>query len=264
MHTAKYILLLLLAIVILVLPCCTPYTYTYVNQLPNDPAFEKGQQTKIGGDVGYLSANIQGSLSPVNHVALLGGYSLGYAGQRAYNYGGQLFTPISKSEKGKFYIAFALTAEHGRMNRSFGDKNFYLDGEKQFNIHLNYKGINAQPSFYFVQNKNNGEKYKIGITAKLSTIKYQNLFFKETFYNKNLDTTTTNFLAEAKQVSFKGSSVWVYFMFEGKKDRFYVITQLGLSFNSNTAKQITPNQSQYRFKYFPMATATFGIRLWRR
>lgn len=262
MQTAKHILLLVLVIVLL--PCCTPYTYTYVNPLPNDPAFEQGKRAKVGGDVGFLSANIQGSVSPINHVALLGGYSLGYAGQRAYNYGGQLYTAISKSEKGNFYMAFAFTTEYGKMNRSFGNKNFSKTEEQRFDIHLNYTGINWQPSFYFIQNKKEGEKYKIGITAKISQINYQKLFFSETLYNKTSYTSTTTFLADANNIGFKGNAIWGYFMYEGKKDRFYVISQLGLTFNSNTARQVNISHTQYRFKYFPLITATFGIRLWKR
>ncbi len=262
MQATKYILLLLLAL--LLLPCCTPYTYTYVNPLPNDPAFERGQRAKVGGDVGYLSANVQGSVSPINRVALLGGYSIGYAGQRAYNYGGQLYAAISKSEKGNFYAAFAFTTEQGKMNGTFGSRNVGNTKEQRFDIHLNYTGINWQPSLYFSQNKKEGENYKIGITAKITKINYQKLYFSETLYNKSLDTTTTTFLADANNIGFKGNAIWAYLMYEGKKDRFYVITQLGLTFNSNTAHQVHATQTQYRFKYFPLATATFGIRLWNQ
>lgn len=251
-------------VVVMLFSNCSPYTYTYVNQLPNDPAFERGQQAKVGGTIGYLSAKVQGSVSPVNHVALLGGYALGYAGQRAHSYGGQLFTRVYKTNKGNVFASMAFLAERGSMDGSFGNKQFYKNGVRSFDIHLNYTGINWQPSIYFSQNKKEGEKYKLGITAKISSINYQRLYFKETWRDNAQDTTLTTFLADGKDIDFRGTSAWVYLMYEGKKDRFYAITQLGLMYSGNTARLLNGTVTEYRFKYIPLITATFGIRLWKR
>lgn len=259
MLRGKYIVWCLLVIL---LPCCTPFTYTYTNPLPNDPAFTQTKQAKAGGQIGYTASHIQGAVSPIRHLAVVGGASVGYAGQQGYSIGGQLYAPAAQWKGGRLYGAVTLFAEGGQMNRLLKSENFYSDGTRSFDIRMHYTGLNIQTSVYYVSKRENGDKFKLGITLKRSEISYTNLYFKE---QQTKDTsTTTTFFTDVENATFNGYSGWGYFMYESSNDRFYVISQIGLMYNGNVAQLAANSNSSYYFKYTPLFTGTFGIRLWNR
>lgn len=262
MHKGKAILISVLAISLL--HSCTPYTYTYTNPLPNDPAFEKRGEMKVGGDIGYFNSHIQTSIAPIKHFAFVGGYARGYAGQNAYNFGGQIFIPTLTLKKGKLYTAFMTYYEGGDINRTIKNEGFYSDGIRSFDMDLQYSGVSYQPSIYYVTERDKGETIKVGLTYRFANVNYSKLFFEEKWQDFETDTISTAFIADANNINFRGSTAWAYFMYEGKNDRFYAITQIGLAFNGFTARQVVAGKNNYNFRYTPLITGTFGIRLWHK
>lgn len=260
----QLIKLLIVSATLMLLANCTPYTYTYTNPLPNDPAFEKAQEVKVGGEIGFTGSHIQASASPINYVALVGGYSRGYAGQNAYNFGGQIFIPTAKLKNGKLYTAFMAYYEGGDMNRIIKNEGFYSDGIRSFDINMQHTGYSYQPSVYYVTERDKGGTIKVGLTYRTARVNYSQLFFEEKWQDFETDSISTEFIADTRNVNFRGSTAWAYFMYEGKNDRFYAITQIGLTFNGFTARQVTVGTNNYRFKYIPLITGTFGIRLWNK
>lgn len=249
---------------LMLLANCTPYTYTYVSPLPNDPAFVKGGEVKVGGDIGVFNSHLQAAVAPISYFTLVGGISKGYAGQNAYNFGGQVYIPTVALKKGKIYMAFMAYYEGGNMSQSIKNEEFYANGVRSFDINMSYGGISYQPSIYYVTKDNSDNTVKLGVTYRIASINYKHLLFEERWLNYETSITTTEFTANARNINFYGQTAWGYFMYEDKQNRFFAISQLGLAFSSYTARKVTDSKKNYRFSYFPLITGTFGIRLWRK
>ncbi|HYG17041.1 MAG TPA: hypothetical protein VEC12_14885 [Bacteroidia bacterium] len=203
---------LLLFVIILILQSgCTFYQFTYINQLPHDPAFQKKKEFTAAASAGVYGGNIQASGSPVNYLALTAGFYKGAGKRSAYNYGAILYYPVWTNENMKVFLSAYYERTGASLSGVYTKNGGYATNV--FNARVNYTGYNTGVSVYVIE-KIQDFTLRYGVSAGFINTFYPELITKENYISKAGDTIdffkTRQFIIrdlDARNITFTGKTV---------------------------------------------------------
>lgn len=199
--------------------------YSYIPQMPNEPAYTNAGQLKIGGTIGFNHYESQAAFSPIKHLTLLADYFKGFGNQWSTEYGGSIYQGF-KLRKKKIYFSIGYTIGEGNIKaEELIEKNWQGTSYQSRNCY--YHTQNIQAALYYLYDEEH-PKQMIGILFKRTQIQYNYLYKDYTHKNYvgTIDNINSYFLGE--NLTMLGHYIMLFGHAESNKNPFYLNWQIGL------------------------------------
>lgn len=243
---------------------CTFNTYTYIPQMPNEPAFNNGGQFKSNIATGRTHIEMQGAFSPIKNIGITGGFFMGEHKQTSFDYGIMVYSKLLKNNN--IYVSAGYSRSEGRMKTKFKSSGSnLLGGVDYYNIHCYYTGNHFQYSIYLQENgKSNARKKMLttyGLLIKHSYIDYKKLYYSHKYmYSTSI---TSSHLTDRKDVLFKSISA-MFFIETDITSSIYMLMQCGIKPSSQSGYSIYSQPKTQKVFWLPNTAAlniAFGIKI---